>query len=120
MHGISSPAGLIEGIVPTLGYLQENSLVVAMVEGGALGAVMRVDLDWAVDGVAQLADAGRRGAHAALVAVSTASDDERPAMTRVSRSGAMIAGPRLASLSVSVSSSRFSVVRSWNETHTGE
>jgi len=35
MHGIRSPAELIEGIVPTLGYPPENSLVVAMVEGGA-------------------------------------------------------------------------------------
>ena len=74
MHGISSPAKLIEGIVPTLGYPPENSLVVAMVEGGALGAVMRVDLDWAVDSVVQLADVAARAGGDGAVAVVVSAD----------------------------------------------
>ena len=65
---------MIEGIVPTLGYPPENSLVVAMVEGGVLGAVMRVDLDWAIDGVAQLADVAARSGGDGAVAVIVSAD----------------------------------------------
>ena len=76
MHAIQSQAEVIEGIAPALGFPPVNSLVIVTVEGGAVGCVMRLDLNEAAHSgvVDRLADLAARAGADGVVAVIVSAD----------------------------------------------
>lgn len=67
---VNRPGALIAGLPAVLGFVPEHSLVLALIERGRLGAVMRVDLfEGLADDVAQLAAAAAGSRPEGVVAV---------------------------------------------------
>jgi hypothetical protein len=69
------PGSLIAALPAVLGFVPENSLVVATLEDGALGAVMRVDLpDALIHGIGEMADLAMNNDSDGAVAVIVDAD----------------------------------------------
>lgn len=68
---LNRPGALIAALPAVLGFVPEKSLVLVSLEGGRMGAVMRVDLSEALpDGVGQLAEvAANSGADTAVAVI---------------------------------------------------
>jgi hypothetical protein len=76
MNMIESPTGVLEALPSMLGFPPENSLVVVAVQRGAIGCVMRMDLDAvAKDGACErIAELAARNDTDAVVAVIVSRD----------------------------------------------
>ncbi|WP_234786501.1 DUF4192 family protein, partial [Mycolicibacter sinensis] len=67
---LNRPGALIAALPAILGFVPEKSLILVSVDGGELGAVLRVDLcDELADTVGHLADVAAAAAPAAAIAV---------------------------------------------------
>lgn len=72
---LNRPGALIAALPAVLGFVPEKSLVLVSIDGGELGAVMRVDLSEAlVDRVAQLAEVAAAAGPEAAIAVIVDGD----------------------------------------------